>query len=130
MTGNEDELFDPESKKHGVAHLFAATRYSLGGLNRAVGESAFRQELVAGIIVLIVYAFVGVNAQAYVISICLFLLTFAVEALNTAIELIIDRTSPEISQYGKEAKDQGSFAVFCTLVANGLFAVWTIWSAL
>jgi diacylglycerol kinase (ATP) len=130
MTGNEDEFFDPETKKHGVAHLFAATAYSLGGLRKAVGESAFRQELVAGTLVLLIYAFVGVGAQAYVISLCLFLITFAVEALNTAIELIIDRTSPEISQYGREAKDLGSFAVFCTLIANGIFAVWTIWSAL
>ena len=124
------EYFDPESKKSGVAHLFAATQYSLGGLRKAAAESAFRQELAAAIGILLVYAVTGADWFAYVGSLCLFLITFAVEAINTAIELVVDRTSPEISQYGKEAKDLGSFAVFCLLVANGVFAAWAIWTAI
>ena len=46
----------------------------------------------------------------------LFLWLLTVEALNTAIENIVDKTSPEISEYGKQTKDLGSFAVFCSLV--------------
>ena len=124
------EYFDPESKKHGVAHLFAATRYSLGGLRKAATESAFRQELAAAIGILVIYAAVGADWFSYAGSLCLFLITFAIEAINTAIELVVDRTSPEISQYGKEAKDLGSFAVFCLLVANCVFAAWAVWTAL
>ena len=45
----------------------------------------------------------------------LFLLMMAFEAINTAIEEIVDRVSPEISQMGKHAKDLGSFAVFCLI---------------
>jgi diacylglycerol kinase (ATP) len=49
-----------------------------------------------------------------------------VEALNTAIEEVIDRVSPEVSQTGKHAKDLGSFAVFCTLVAAALYILWVV----
>jgi diacylglycerol kinase (ATP) len=44
-----------------------------------------------------------------------------VEALNTAIERIVDRTSPEISEFGRVTKDLGSTAVFFMLCAAGLF---------
>jgi diacylglycerol kinase len=36
---------EPEDKKQGIAHLFAAGGYSLAGFNRALQESAFRQEI-------------------------------------------------------------------------------------
>lgn len=127
---DEREYFDHASKKHGLAHLAAATMYSLGGLRRAMRESAFRQEIAAAVALLAVYAFAGVALQHYVISLCLFMITFAVEALNTAIELVIDRTSPEISSYGKNAKDLGSFAVMCLLIANAIYAAWALWTAL
>jgi len=45
----------------------------------------------------------------------------AVEAINTAIEVIIDKISPEISDTGKHAKDLGSFAVMCLLAVNGIY---------
>ena len=54
------------------------------------------------------------------------LVLFCVEALNTAIEELVDRVSPEISVVGRHAKDLGSFAVFCLLCANGLFALYVV----
>ncbi|WP_244530483.1 diacylglycerol kinase [Salaquimonas pukyongi] len=124
------KYFDPASKKYGAAHVVAATQYSMGGLRRAAGEQAFRHELAAAVIILLIYVWAGAGWFAYVGSLCLFLATFAVEAINTAIELVVDRTSPEISQYGREAKDLGSFAVFCLLCANGVFFAWALWTAL
>ncbi len=52
-------------------------------------------------------------------------LIFAVEALNTAIENIVDHLSPEKSDFARDTKDLGSTAVFFLLIANGgyLFAV-------
>ena len=38
--------------------------------------------------------------------------------------VFIDRVSPEISQMGKHAKDLGSFAVFCLILANGVYAAY------
>jgi len=54
------------------------------------------------------------------------LLLFSVEAINTAVEELVDRISPEISTVGRNAKDLGSFSVFCLLVANGLFVAYTV----
>ncbi|MCB1385041.1 MAG: diacylglycerol kinase [Nitratireductor sp.] len=122
--------FDPASKKHGVSHLAAAANYSLGGLKVAFKETAFRHELAAAAAILLVYLAIGAGPLAYVGSLCLFLVTLSVEALNTAIELVVDRTSPEISKFGKDAKDLGSFAVFCLLVANGIFTCWVLWTTL
>ena len=45
----------------------------------------------------------------------------SVEALNTAIERIVDRESPEISEFAKVTKDLGSTAVFFLLTAAGVF---------
>lgn len=124
------ELFDPASKKTGFAHLIAATQYSVSGARRLFREAAFRHEIVAGTALLAVYWLAGVSLLHAMISLCLILITFAVEALNTAIELVIDRTSPEISEYGKDAKDLGSFAVMCLLFANGVFALYALGAAL
>jgi diacylglycerol kinase (ATP) len=109
-------------KKTGVAHFFAAGRYSFQGFRRLIGESAFRHELLALAAGLALFAFVGATFAEYLGFVVLMLVLFCVEALNTAIEELVDRISPEISTVGRNAKDLGSFAVFCLLVANGLYA--------
>ena len=48
----------------------------------------------------------------------LFLLLLAIEALNTAIEVLTDLVSPEWSQQAKHAKDLGSLAVALLIGAN------------
>jgi diacylglycerol kinase (ATP) len=120
------EMFDPETKKTGLAHFGAATRYSLGGLKTLLKESAFRQEILCAAVALVIYVAIGASTPLIMLAAILILLTFAVEAINTAIELVIDRTSPEISDYGRNAKDLGSFAVMCLLIANGIFALYVI----
>lgn len=59
----------------------------------------------------------------------LFCLLVAMEAINTAIEVVIDRISPEISKTGKHAKDLGSFAVMCALIANLVFVGYVIYKS-
>jgi diacylglycerol kinase (ATP) len=46
---------------------------------------------------------------------------FALEAVNTAIEVVVDKLSPEHSKFAKTVKDLGSAAVFFILSAGGLF---------
>ena len=113
-------------KKTGLAHLVAAGGYSYAGFWRALGESAFRQELLFFAASIILFFIVGATAAEFLILAIVFLMVFAVEALNTAIEEVIDRVSPELSMTGKHAKDLGSFAVFCTLVATGLYIAWVV----
>lgn len=116
----------PVEKKTGIAHFFAAGRYSLQGFRRLVGEAAFRHELLALAIGLALFTFVGASVGEFVTFIILMLVLFCVEAVNTAIEELVDRISPEISTVGRNAKDLGSFAVFCLLVANGLYAGYVV----
>ena len=116
----------PVEKKTGVAHVFAAGRYSLQGFRRLIGEAAFRHELLALAIGLGLFVFVGATVGEFVTFVILMLVLFCVEAVNTAIEELVDRVSPEISTVGRNAKDLGSFAVFCLLVANGLYAGYVV----
>lgn len=110
-------------RKGGVAHFLAAAGYSIGGARRLWRESAFRQELLGLAALVIVFAAIGATLAEFLGLVILSLVVLAVEALNTAIEELVDNASPGWSEFAKNAKDMGSFAVMCTLVATGLYAV-------
>lgn len=115
-------------RKAGLAHFFAAAGYSLGGLQRLARESAFRQEvaLVAGLLLL--FLVLGATVPEVLGLIAFGLALVAVEALNTALEVLVDHLSPDWSQFAKDAKDLGSLAVACTIGAMLMYAgVVLIW---
>ncbi|MES2914092.1 MAG: diacylglycerol kinase [Pseudomonadota bacterium] len=115
-------------RKTGVAHFFAAAGYSIGGLRRLARESAFRQEvaLIAGLAV--VFLVLGASLPELLGLLAIGLALVAVEALNTALEVLVDHLSPGWSQFAKEAKDLGSLAVACTIGALVIYsAVVLIW---
>lgn len=120
---------EPVNKETGVRHMFAALRYSIQGFIRVLREQAFRHELLAFVAGLVLLAAVGAGSFEFLGFIVLMLLLFAFEALNTAIEELVDWVSPEISPVGKHAKDLGSFAVFCLILANVLFLAWAVFLA-
>lgn len=109
-------------RKTGIAHFFAAASYSIGGLKRLARESAFRQEvaLVAGLLVLFLVFRATLPEILGLLAIGLVLI--AVEALNTAIEVLVDHLSPGWSEFAKDAKDLGSLAVACTIGALALYS--------
>jgi diacylglycerol kinase (ATP) len=115
-------------RKSGIAHFFAAAGYSMGGLKRLAHESAFRQEaaLIAGL--LVVFPVFGASVPEMLGLLALGLLLVAVEALNTALEVLVDHLSPDWSQFAKEAKDLGSLAVACTIgvlvIYSGVTLLW------
>ncbi|WP_207774005.1 diacylglycerol kinase [Sphingomonas sp. TPD3009] len=113
-------------KETGFRHLLAAARYSLQGLQRLWQEAAFRHEVIALGAGLVFLAAINAPLVHDLIFILLMLLLFCVEALNTAIEEIVDRVSPEFSSAARNAKDLGSFAVFCLLLANGGFILYSL----
>jgi len=120
---------EPAFKKHtGFRHFIAASTYSWAGLLRALQESAFRQELGALVAGLALFFYLKVSAQDYLVFLILMLVLLAVEAINTAIEEIVDRVSPEVSNVGKHAKDLGSFAVACLIIANAIFVGYVVYS--
>lgn len=111
-----DQRNNPQ-KVRGWRHLVAAQLYSISGFRRLLRETAFRHEILAFLASLSLFALIGAEPGEFVALVILFCVVCAVEALNTAIEEIIDRISPELSVTGRHAKDLGSFAVFCLLVA-------------
>jgi diacylglycerol kinase (ATP) len=115
-------------RKSGIAHFFAAAGYSVGGLQRLVRESAFRQEVALILGLLVLFVALGASVTEILGLVALGLLLVAVEALNTAIEVLVDHLSPGWSQFAKEAKDLGSLAVACTIgvlvLYSGITLIW------
>jgi diacylglycerol kinase (ATP) len=103
------------ARKSGIAHLFAAAGYSLGGLRRLAQESAFRQEVALILGLLVLFVVMGATSAEVLGLLAIGLLLIAVEALNTALEVLVDHLSPGWSEFAKDAKDLGSLAVACTI---------------
>ena len=117
---------NPPEKIHGIAHIFAAASYSWAGAKRLWGETAFRHETLAAFLIVVIFILIQAEKSFVILAILLILITFAIEALNTAIEEIADMVSPEWSLPAKHAKDLGSLAVLCMLCANGIFTTFVI----
>ena len=58
------------------------------------------------------------------------MLVLIVELLNSAIEAVVDRVSPDLHPLSKRAKDIGSAAVMLSLVACALLWVSALWRLL
>ncbi|AJY46415.1 diacylglycerol kinase [Martelella endophytica] len=116
----------PIEKEKGLRHLLAAGRYSLQGFVRLLQEEAFRHELIGFVVGLLVFWFASATGVQFMIFVILMFALFAAESLNTAVEEIIDRVSPERSVEGKHAKDLGSFATFCLICCNVIYAVYVV----
>ncbi len=114
---------------HGLRHVPAALAYSAAGFRRLWLEAAFRLELAAGTLILLAHAVLGNDFLYLAVAAVLVLAAAAAEALNTAIEVIVDHISPEWSEMAKQAKDLGSAAVFCLLVCNGVWLAYAVHAA-
>lgn len=110
-------------RKAGFDHLIAASAYSRQGLRRLWRESAFRQECLLAVIIFAVFAAVGAPILAYLGMLVLTGIVFALEALNTAIETLVDHISPEWSVMARNAKDLGSAAVAIMVAVQSLYAI-------
>lgn len=119
---------EPASKRvtparKGLWHVVDATRYSLAGARRLWAETATRLELGAGVLAALAFLWRGVEVWHWLLALALLALVLAVEALNTAIEVLTDRVSPEWSAMARDAKDLGSLAVGLTQAIAGGFVL-------
>lgn len=105
----------------GLLHVVDAAGYSLAGLRRLWSETAARLEILGAGGVGLLFVVRGVEPWHWLVALALFALILAAEALNTAIEVLTDRISPEWSQMAKDAKDLGSLAVGLLLLVTGSF---------
>lgn len=104
----------------GLAHLFRAARYTWRGLKTACGESAFRQELASGVILVPLAWLLPFPALTSALLTICWLGLLTAELLNTAIEAIVDLVSPGYHELAGRAKDLGSAAVACAITANAV----------
>jgi diacylglycerol kinase (ATP) len=105
-------------QKHtGFKRLFYALGFSMQGLVAALRfETAFQQGFLLLIGGGIFSFFLDVSPVERLALIAVLLLVVLVEALNSAIECIVDRISTEKHPLSGRAKDYGSLAVFIAIV--------------
>lgn len=109
--------------KTGLVRLWNALGYSRDGFRAAwKNEAAFREEVMLALVTIPLAIYLGKTGVEKAILIGSILLIMIVEILNSAIEAIVDKASPEKHELAKRAKDMGSAAVLLSLV----FAA-TVW---
>lgn len=107
---------NPQKHRKGLSRLWHAFGYSLAGLRAGWHETAFRQELLASVILLPMAFWLGRTWAETVLLAGTVILIMIVELLNTGIETAIDRIGPEWHDLSKRAKDMGSAAVLLSLL--------------
>ena len=110
----------------GLRHFFAAATYSFGGIKRLWQETAFRHIVTVCAIFIVGLAAIGATLPQIGGFAILVLLLVAAEALNTAIECLVDHLAPDWQEFARDAKDLGSLATMCLLIANGLYLAWVL----
>ncbi|CAH8193495.1 MULTISPECIES: diacylglycerol kinase [Vibrio] len=101
----------------GISRLFYATGYSMKGLHAAwQNEAAFRQEVIASLILIALTFFLPVTKIEQLLMIGSLVLVVLVELMNSAIEAVVDRVGSEWHELSGRAKDIGSAAVLVALI--------------
>jgi len=106
--------------KRGIARILSAFDYSLQGIKACFkSEEAFRQESLIFLLLLplLILLPLGVIFKLFLLAVNM--LVLIVELLNSAIESVVDKMSPEFDPLAKRAKDMGSAAVLLALVLAG-----------
>lgn len=107
----------------GLKHFLRSCKYSLRGLRAACRESAFRQELAFGAVLLPAAWLIPLDTLWSVLLTVCWLMLLTTELLNTAVEAVVDLVSPDYNELAGRAKDLGSVAVACAIIAN--LVAWT-----
>jgi len=122
---------DKPPRKRGLMRLIYALNYSANGLWFAVrSETAFQQEVIVCGVLSVVAVWLPVSPLYKLVLLSSHFAVMVVELLNTAIECVVDKASPEFSLLAKRAKDLGSAAVLLALIYLGicwatvLFSLW------
>jgi len=113
----------PKPGHSGIKRVWLSFGYARQGLKAAwMNEAAFRQEVVLCVVLIPAAFWLGrdLPEQALLIAVCL--LALIVEAINSAIEAIVDRIGPELHELSGRAKDLGSAAGLISLLL--LAVVW------
>ena len=125
------EPVNAQKLRTGASRMWHAFGYSVAGLRSGWGETAFRQEALAAIVMVPTAFWLGQTWAETALLAGSVMLVMMVELLNTGIETAIDRIGPEWHDLSKRAKDMGSAAVLLSLllcVGIWLAAAWARWA--
>ena len=107
---------DQQKMRSGLNRMWHAAGFSLAGLRAGWGETAFRQEALAAVVLVPLAFWLGRSWVETALLAGSVLIVMTVELLNTAIETAVDRIGPEWHELSKRAKDMGSAAVLLSLL--------------
>lgn len=118
----------PHSAHRGFRRVYHATRHSVAGLAAAFRhESAFRQECAAAVVMLPAAFLLGRGWVEVALLAGSVVMVLIVELLNSAVETVVDRVSPDLHPLSKRAKDIGSAAVMLALLTCAALWVAALW---
>ena len=107
-------------------------RFIVAGVNSSKGlkdaflkEEAFRVQVLLGLLLIPLACFIANSYLQLLLLLLAYFLVMIVELLNTCIEIVVDRISPEFHELSGRAKDIGSAAV-----ALSMFLFVLVWGAL
>ncbi|MDR2239208.1 MAG: diacylglycerol kinase [Zoogloeaceae bacterium] len=121
---------NPQKSRTGLTRIAHACGHSLAGLRAGWGETAFRQEALAALVLIPAAFWLGRDWIEVALLAGSVMLLMTVELLNTAIESVVDRIGPEWHALSKRAKDIGSAAVLLMLLLTAGIWLAAIWSRL
>ncbi len=112
-----------KSPHTGISRIIHAFIYSYNGFKSTLqSEAAFRQDLAIFIIGTLITLFLPFGVLAKGLMISALILILLMELINTAIETVIDRISPDYHEFSKKAKDIGSLLVLISFL--NAFVIW------
>lgn len=114
--------------KTGLERLWNALGYSRQGLIAAWRhEAAFREEVFLLVVGLPLGFWLGQNGIERALLTGSLLIVPIVELLNSAVEAVVDKTSPEVHELAGRAKDLGSAAVLLSLLFAACIWLCVLW---
>lgn len=120
--------FEEFKGKQGLTRMLNALRYSCDGIRATwKNEAAFREEIVLAIVTIPLAIYLGRTGTERALMIASIVLILIVEILNSAVEAVVDKASPEKSELAKRAKDMGSAAVLLSLINAAAVWICILW---
>ncbi|CAN5384225.1 diacylglycerol kinase [soil metagenome] len=104
----------------GFGRVWRALGYSRKGIASAWrDEAAFRQELALFVVLAPLTLWLRLPTLDTVVLLALMGLVLTIELLNSGLEALVDKTTPELHRLAGKAKDCGSAAVLMSMLTFG-----------
>ena len=108
----------PSERPARAASRAASFGHALRGLRVFVSQPNARIHCAAAVVVVVLGAWLDVSAMEWVALVLAIALVIGAEALNTALEYVVDLSSPEWHPLARDAKDVAAAAVLvCSIGA-------------